>query len=79
MKNYIIIESNTDNDTVLFYRFYGEEEDMLLKMLNIARVATKEEEFDEAEVPETIYDIVLDGYEFSRCFSAKEFDEIALI
>lgn len=37
MKNYIIVNSNTDNDCINLYRFYGNENDMLEKLLYLAK------------------------------------------
>nr|WP_142411356.1 hypothetical protein [Clostridium sp. Marseille-P7770] len=91
MKNYIIVNSNTDNDNVVLYRFYGTEDDMLRKMLDLAKKTVDEDEdYEETEIPENICDIdfndyshtwsiILSGYEYSECYVAKEFDQIELV
>lgn len=90
MKNYIIVNSNSDNACIDLYRFYGNENDMLEKLLYLAKKRLEDGRFKESDIPEDIneidfsksykeWSIILSGYDYSECFVAKEYNDIEMV
>lgn len=84
-REYIIINTNSENSDINFYVFCGTENQMKQKMLEIAKKAAIEDECDDEEMPESIDDIKYDeaeGYwqimltSYDDVFTAKEVNKI---